>query len=519
MKFIKKISSSLFLGLFLLAGTFVIQVEKVSAADISGSLIYHLDNATVGTTVPINEQDIVSFLPSTQIGAADIVFNFPAGTLLSNTLTDYTIQQINNPAAGCIDGVKSSPVSVYVFTSPTVSQITFNAHSNSFSSGCDIGSNNGLGTIYIRTADPSTGVITHSQTATENGTLSVEIFTDIFLPPLDSGSLDNITLIAGAADQLVFGAEDMDHVYGSEVPEFTVRITDEFGNTILSDNATEITLSVATGTGNISFGENQTVSEGVAIFDQVFISQAGEKTLDADADGPLLGVSNSFTVSPKPLTLVDVTAQNKVYDGTTSAIVNFDLASLTGGIVGFDAVWFDGTSAVAVFDTPEVGNNKTVTITGVILTDSHASNYTLEPITTTANITKAPSNRGSVGAGFINCTATVTTFCRPTTVSVQNPSTREELEALVAQLTAQLAVLTGTQSMNLITNLRQGSTGTAVVNLQICLNNQGHNAGTPDGKFGPMTYRAVIAFQNAQGLLSDGIVGPQTNTKLSALCS
>lgn len=59
--------------------------------------------------------------------------------------------------------------------------------------------------------------------------------------------------------------------------------------------------------------------------------------------------------------------------------------------------------------------------------------------------------------------------------------------------------------------LRQGSHGTDVKRLQQKLIEKGYLAsGEDDGKFGPKTYEAVVAFQNANGLVADGVVGTQT---------
>jgi len=63
-------------------------------------------------------------------------------------------------------------------------------------------------------------------------------------------------------------------------------------------------------------------------------------------------------------------------------------------------------------------------------------------------------------------------------------------------------------------NLSWGSHGTEVVTLQKSLNNQGYWCGEADGVFGPKTYAAVIKLQKAQGLDTDGIVGPKTKTAL-----
>jgi peptidoglycan hydrolase-like protein with peptidoglycan-binding domain len=60
-----------------------------------------------------------------------------------------------------------------------------------------------------------------------------------------------------------------------------------------------------------------------------------------------------------------------------------------------------------------------------------------------------------------------------------------------------------------------GSSGTPVVELQQRLNDAGANPPLAvDGKFGPGTQRAVIAFQRANGLQPDGVVGPKTRAKL-----
>lgn len=62
--------------------------------------------------------------------------------------------------------------------------------------------------------------------------------------------------------------------------------------------------------------------------------------------------------------------------------------------------------------------------------------------------------------------------------------------------------------------LRRGASGTAVVELQRALAREGFDPGAVDGKFGPNTERAVRAFQRANGLDVDGVVGPHTRAAL-----
>ena len=62
--------------------------------------------------------------------------------------------------------------------------------------------------------------------------------------------------------------------------------------------------------------------------------------------------------------------------------------------------------------------------------------------------------------------------------------------------------------------LRTGSRGDAVRKLQELLNAKGYTCGNVDGIFGSKTKAAVLAFQKANGLGADGIVGPLTWGKL-----
>lgn len=68
----------------------------------------------------------------------------------------------------------------------------------------------------------------------------------------------------------------------------------------------------------------------------------------------------------------------------------------------------------------------------------------------------------------------------------------------------------------LVSTLRYGSEGNEVTTLQNRLIALGYLAGSADGKFGRDTKSAVIAFQKANGLSADGVVGADTSAKLYA---
>ncbi len=132
--------------------------------------------------------------------------------------------------------------------------------------------------------------------------------------------------------------------------------------------------------------------------------------------------SGNYTVSQPSGLTANITAlhvtgsftgDNKLYNGNTLATV---LTRSPGSVIGGDTVSLTG--GTANFDTKDVGNDKTVTLTGGSLTGSDAGNYVLDGVsTTTANITAAgstttiscaPGSFTYTGSAITPCTATVT---------------------------------------------------------------------------------------------------------------
>jgi hypothetical protein len=65
------------------------------------------------------------------------------------------------------------------------------------------------------------------------------------------------------------------------------------------------------------------------------------------------------------------------------------------------------------------------------------------------------------------------------------------------------------------TKLRLGEGDPALIReLQQALSRAGYDPGPVDGTFGPRTQAAVVAFQQANGLSADGVVGPETASTL-----
>jgi peptidoglycan hydrolase-like protein with peptidoglycan-binding domain len=71
----------------------------------------------------------------------------------------------------------------------------------------------------------------------------------------------------------------------------------------------------------------------------------------------------------------------------------------------------------------------------------------------------------------------------------------------------------------MLINLKLGSVGPSVMNLQTMLNHlqMSQMPLTVDGQFGPKTRSALIKFQTNNFLQADGVAGPITAQKISAL--
>jgi hypothetical protein len=144
-------------------------------------------------------------------------------------------------------------------------------------------------------------------------------------------------------------------------------------------------------------GENLTVVQGDANFEN---KNAGDGKIVAFSGFSLGGTAvENYTLSaqpasvtanitPKPVTILGVAAENKVYDGRTSAQIS-GTASIDENLDGENLTIVQGS---ANFENRNVGNSKTVTFSGFTLAGIEANNYNLieQPISVMANITQKP---------------------------------------------------------------------------------------------------------------------------------
>src|SRR5205823_8984795 len=87
----------------------------------------------------------------------------------------------------------------------------------------------------------------------------------------------------------------------------------------------------------------------------------------------LTQATTTASIQSKALTVTGITANNKMYDGSTTATLNTAGASLNGVVSG-DTVTINSTGATGTFDTKNVGAAKTVTVAGLTIGGADAGN-------------------------------------------------------------------------------------------------------------------------------------------------
>ncbi|CAK7078567.1 MAG: hypothetical protein EUB_01132 [Eubacterium sp.] len=100
-------------------------------------------------------------------------------------------------------------------------------------------------------------------------------------------------------------------------------------------------------------------------------------------------LSKTIRVSEKsPLVIKGVKAEDKVYDGTIDAALDFSQATFTGD-PGFGSYTIDWEQATGAFEDANAGDNKKVTVEGIVLSGKDADHYILSVEQVSASIQKA----------------------------------------------------------------------------------------------------------------------------------
>lgn len=161
--------------------------------------------------------------------------------------------------------------------------------------------------------------------------------------------------------------------YGSSMTDYQISAT-----------GTPTSYTVATGTLPAGLSLNGTT--GIISGTPTVSGNSSITVTATNSNGTSSPATLNFNIAKKNLTIFSLTADNKIQDGNTTATLSGTAA--LSGVLPADVgnVTLSGTPT-AVFADANVGNGKTVIVSGYSLSGSKAANYTLTQPTLTANIT------------------------------------------------------------------------------------------------------------------------------------
>jgi parallel beta-helix repeat protein len=259
-----------------------------------------------------------------------------------------------------------------------------------------------------------------------------------------------------------------------------------YGNTVRNNNDGIAGIHASRGSGN--YGPYQL--KNLWVHDNVIVMQVGETGVVTNTSDPVFS-----------------TAWNNRFDYNTYTLGSADK------YYAWDPWYMTTTQWRATGQDPHStwtdegpsGTTSTTSTVAPTTTTTSTTTTVAAPTTTTTSTTTTVAVRAPVAT-----TTTTTAVAAPGPVATTTTTTTTTVAAPPAP-----TGLTEFLASSLL--LRWGSSGLQVTGLQGFLAQQGYSVGVIDGRFGRFTQAAVIAFQRAQGLVADGLVGNATRNAVRAL--
>lgn len=137
----------------------------------------------------------------------------------------------------------------------------------------------------------------------------------------------------------------------------------------------EAFVAVKIGGETLAQGEDYTFEEGTLTLRQsLFADKTGSVAVTVESAAGTLGLTVDIVEEKIAVSVSGLTAENKTYDGSVSAVVNTENAVLGGVMPDDDVKLIVGSAA---FDNASAGKDKTVTAAGLSLTGADAEKYEL----------------------------------------------------------------------------------------------------------------------------------------------
>ncbi|MEY3548063.1 MAG: hypothetical protein RLZZ552_430, partial [Verrucomicrobiota bacterium] len=414
-----------------------------STGDDDGNLAYDYKQygATYGSTTPAGTGNglFYTYVPQATIGlTGSITKVYDRSTAASNlTTANYTVsggvdgdtvaKAVSMPTAGTYDTWNVGTGKTVTVTGLNTTHFTVTSSTGKPVYGYGLSSASAAGPIGIITAKDITAVTNitaqdkvydGNTSATLNygsasfagliagDTLTVTSATGNFVDKnVGTGKTVNITGVTlGGADLSNYNLVSANATTTAAITK--LRLTSLSGLTAedkVYDRTTGATLDTTNATfGGLIGGDDLSITGGTGTFADWNVGTAKTVTVagltfgGTDAgnyDLPLAPVTTTANITPKPITAVTgITAQDKVYDGNTSATLNTGSATFAGLIAG-DTLAV--SSATGNFVDKNAGAGKTVNVTGLTLGGADLANYNL--VSTNATTTAAITRRQLTG--------------------------------------------------------------------------------------------------------------------------
>ncbi len=409
------------------------QRELVSGDSITiTGLTGVFDDDSVGTDKKVTVDSSSPSVSGTNAGRYDITY--PAGTTASILGVAATVDTKPEPVSSLTYDAGQAQALVTP-GSATGGTMVYSLDGTSFAPGLPTAKNAGTYTVYFK----AQGDRNHTDSEAESVQATIDrqgVTPQIELSPprapYDGGvKRPDVTLRDAKNNVIPAGEYKVTYVSDSgenwtDKGEYTVKIEDiSGGNYSVSESTAEFTidataqapLEIVNKPGLVHYGDTFTLSAvGGSGGEQVQWSSSDGNIAQIDANGFVTikgtgsatitatkaGGGNYDTATAtyplnalsKPVTAI-VTADDKVFDGKTNAVIHITWEN--GALVGTDQI--DTSDLRGAFVDEHAGTNKTVNVTGTVVSDATAQKYDITiPSTATASILKAEATAPNLTA-------------------------------------------------------------------------------------------------------------------------
>ena len=340
----------------------------------------------------------------------------------------------------------------------------------------------------------------------------------------DNLAIDDLTFTAGvAATPTITGAATtaaFTTTYGtaSAVQTFSVsgaNLTTNLvanaptGFEVSSDGTTYGATASFTQTGGNASGSLRIRLKSSALVSGTYNSQNITLTSTGATTVNITTPSSGNAVTAKALTISGITANNKVFDGNTSATLSGTAALV--GVVSGDTVTLGGTTT-ATFASSSPGTGITVNVTGYTIGGASVGNYTLTQPTLSADITSAPtpvinsSLTASATYGVVSTTYNITGTNGPiNSYNATGLPTGLSVNTSTGAITGTPSATPGAYNVS-ISATNAGGTGSATLVYTIVAKGLTVSGATADSKEYDRTTAATITGSTLVGIVGADVV-------------